>query len=108
MANNNSFVKPSSEPKNEKGAFLKKPDKVGKVTETIGTGANAKDSIVYLTIKWAFISGVVISIFIITNNWIFRVNEKVPDFGTDMIRTWDFIVPIITLALGYAFGKAEK
>lgn len=80
----------------------------GSIAKTIGTGTNAKNSIVYLTIKWAFIVGTVLTIFIVLNNWLFRVNEKVPDFTSDVRLIWEIIIPIITLALGYAFGKSEK
>lgn len=97
----------SKEKKNENSFSLSK-DSHGKITETIGTGNNAKDSIVYLTIKWGFISGVIITFFVIMNTWLFRSDEKVPDFIGDVVSTWGIIVPVITLALGYAFGKSEK
>jgi len=84
------------------------PDTHGKITDTIGTGEVAKDSIIYLVIRWSFISGTVITIFLIINNWLFRENEKVPDLTNDIKVTWSIVIPIITLALGYAFGKSKK
>lgn len=83
-------------------------DETGKITGTIGTGDNAKNSIVYLTIKWAFIAATIISGFVVLNNWFFRENEKVPDFMSDLETVWKIVIPIITLALGYAFGKHEN
>ncbi|WP_296143488.1 hypothetical protein [uncultured Flavobacterium sp.] len=84
------------------------PDTHGKITTTIGTGEVAKDSIIYLVIRWSFISGTVITTLLIINNWLFRQNEKVPDLTNDIKVTWSIIIPIITLALGYAFGKSKK
>jgi hypothetical protein len=82
-------------------------EKEGKITSTIGTGDNAKNSLIYLTIKWAFWGGIVISVFVIVNSWIFRENEKVPDLLSDLVAWWQIILPLITLALGYAFGKND-
>lgn len=84
------------------------PDMHGTITNTIGTGEVAKDSIIYLVIKWSFISGTVITLILVINNWIFRENEKVPDLTNDIKITWSIVIPIITLALGYAFGKSKR
>ncbi|TSJ39141.1 hypothetical protein FO440_15360 [Mucilaginibacter corticis] len=81
-------------------------DIAGKVTETLGTGANAKDSIVYYTIKWAFIAGTIISVCVMINYCVYR--DKVSDFTDDVKKIWEMVVPIITLALGYLFGKSQK
>ncbi|MDB5159491.1 MAG: hypothetical protein JWR50_4198 [Mucilaginibacter sp.] len=83
-------------------------DIAGKITETLGTGSNAKDSIVYYTIKWAFIAGTVISVCVMINYWGFREKEKVPDFTNDIKMVWEIVIPVITLALGYLFGKSQK
>ncbi|WP_125722963.1 hypothetical protein [Flavobacterium ustbae] len=84
------------------------PDLHGSITNTIGTGEVAKDSIIYLVIKWSFISGSFITFLLALNNWCFRENEKVPELTSDIKATWGIIIPIITLALGYAFGKSKK
>ena len=78
-----------------------------KITGTIGRGDDARNSFVYLTIKWAFISGCIITILIVMNHWLFRKEEMVPDFTGDIQLVWDIVVPMITLALGYAFGKSR-
>ena len=83
------------------------PDVHGKITGTIGTGEVAKDSIIYLVIKWSFISATIITILLVINNWAFRENGKVPDLTEDIKITWTIVIPIITLALGYAFGKSK-
>lgn len=81
----------------------------GKISETIGTGDNAKNSIIYLVLKWIFIAATLITIFVIANCWIFRDGEnKVPDLTNDIEVIWGLATPIITLALGYAFGKSER
>ncbi len=80
----------------------------GKVTKTIGTGENAKNSLIYLTLKWAFIIGGILSLFVVINCWLFRENEVVPNIVGDIISLWKILIPIITLALGYAFGRAKN
>lgn len=95
--------------KDKKSSFNEKPISLpGKITGTIGSGEDAKNSLIYLTLKWAFTTGIIISICIVLNYWFFRINDKVPDFVGDIKIAWEIIVPIITLALGYAFGKSHK
>ncbi len=80
---------------------------ISKITETIGRGEDARNSFVYLTIKWSFIAGCVITVLVVINHWFFRKNETIPDFSRDLQLVWDIVVPMITLALGYAFGKSR-
>ncbi|MFT0234998.1 hypothetical protein ACMSFF_26285 [Bacteroides faecis] len=81
----------------------------GQIPQIIGSGEDAKNSIIYLVLKWAFIAAAVISTLVIINNWLFRDCEnKVPDITSDLKVIWEIVTPIITLALGYAFGKSEK
>ena len=94
-------------PKNKSNDKFAKPV-LSSITSIIGRGEDAKNSFVYLTIKWAFIAGCLVTILVVINSWIFRENEKVPDFGHDIELVWDIVVPIITLALGYAFGKSRN
>lgn len=98
------IIVPDEKPKTE---FIKAPLK-GKIADTIGEGENAKDSFVYLTLKWAFISGCIVTAIVAVNHWLFRCDEKVPDFMGDVKVAWDIIIPLITLALGYAFGKSRN
>ena len=80
----------------------------GKITDIVGSGDNARNTFVYLTLKWSFIAGLIITGLVVLNHWCFRLNDKIPDFMGDIKITWGIVVPIITLALGYAFGKSEK
>lgn len=91
----------------EKDGKFTDPD-IGKIPQTIGRGEDAKNSFIYLTLKWSFISGCIITILVVANNWLFRQNEKVPDFVNDIELIWNIIVPVVTLALGYAFGKSRE
>lgn len=85
------------------------PANFSKITGYLGRGKDAQNSLVYLTLKYAFISGIIITILVIINHWKFRTTENtVPDFMGDIKVTWDIVIPLITLALGYAFGKNEK
>jgi hypothetical protein len=79
----------------------------GKITETIGRGEDARNSFVYLTLKWAFGIGSALTILIIANKWFFEKDEKVPNIMGDISMAWEIVVPLITLALGYAFGKSK-
>ena len=84
------------------------PHLPGMITQLLGTGENAKDSLIYLTLKWSFYSGIAITFLVVLNNWCFRNEGKVPNLMEDISLTWEIILPIITLALGYAFGKSER
>ncbi|GEP52723.1 hypothetical protein FNO01nite_33950 [Flavobacterium noncentrifugens] len=87
---------------------LAKNNTGGKITEFIGKGEDAKNTFVYLTITWAFKAGIAITTLIYLNGWLFRQNEKVPDIIGEVSTAWQFIIPLITLALGYAFGKSKS
>lgn len=82
---------------------------LAKIPQILGEGETAKHSIVYLVLKWAFVSGTVITIFVIINYWLFRdCDNKVPAITDDLKVIWEIVTPIITLTLGYEFGKWEK
>lgn len=75
----------------------------GTIQATIGTGDNAKNSIVWMTITWSFfiasaLSGLFFSLAVCYKDFLYLDNIK---------SVWSIFVPIITLALGYAFGKSE-
>jgi len=80
---------------------------IPKITSAIGRGEDARNSLVYITIKYCFISACVITILVVLNHWIFRKEETIPNFVGDIQIVWDIAVPLITLALGYAFGKLK-
>lgn len=93
-------------PSNESKDKFSKPI-LSSITSIIGRGEDARNSFVYLTLKWTFITGCFITFLVVINHWLFRKTEKVPDFTNDIEIVWDIAVPIITLALGYAFGKSR-
>lgn len=78
----------------------------GTISKKIGTGENAKDSIVWVTITWSLIIG-----GLITLGLYLRPTYCSADyFGSlieDIKTTWSIFLPIITLALGYTFGKGR-
>lgn len=80
---------------------------VPNITKTIGRGEDARNSFIYLTITYTFITAVIITILCAINHWCFRKDEKVPNIIEDIQIVWDIAIPLITLALGYAFGKAK-
>ena len=97
----------ASEKKEDKNRLEKGLNSAGKITQTIGRGEDARNSFVYLTLKWSFIVGIVITGIIVINNWFFVTELKVPDIIGDISSTWEIVIPVITLALGYAFGKSK-
>jgi hypothetical protein len=81
----------------------------GKITQTIGSGTDAQYSIICIVLICSFAAIIIISIFVIINYWCFRDTEnKVPNITGDLKVIWEIITPIITLALGYAFGKSPN
>jgi len=108
MSNKYATPEPQKRPRKSQISPDATPHLQGSIAQTIGTGENAKDSIVYLVIKWSFYSGLGITYIVVCNNWFFRKDEKVPDIVGDIESSWAIVIPIITLALGYYFGKITK
>ena len=77
---------------------------VGTIGARIGTGKNAKDSFIWMTITWSFCiaSGLSVLLFI-RSFFIVETSSLI----SSIIDVWGVFVPVITLALGYAFGKGE-
>lgn len=86
-------------------------DKQGTIQNLLGTGQNAKDSIVYLSLMCIFGIGVFITllgfIYFWTYNWS-STDDRTNSF-IDMIKNiWGIFAPLITLVLGYAFGRHKN
>lgn len=77
----------------------------GKIATHIGTGRNAKDSFIWMTITWSFRIATGLSVLIFARSF-FEVGAK-EDLIESLAKIWGAFMPIITLALGYAFGKGE-
>ena len=100
---------------NTSGGIGKKPPKagmassgrpteaLGTLTEKMGTGENAKNSIVWMTITWSFSIATALSLLF------FSLVVCYKDFAyLESIKSvWALFIPLITLALGYAFGKSK-
>lgn len=83
---------------------------LGKISQTIGTGENAKNSIVWMTITWSFCIAAGITFLLFISLWLAYYNKNIPEIAElkkHMINMWSIFTPVITLALGYAFGKNE-
>lgn len=78
-----------------------KIDLPGKISQLIGTGKHARAAIVWETIKWSFFSGVILTALLLLASWIKIISITIED----IIKIWSIFIPIITLALGYFFGK---
>lgn len=85
-------------------------DIAGAVSYTIGTGRHAQDSVVWLTIKWSLSLGFILSVVLIIFMWPCSdsAQSSSPTFPIEDLKTiWSIFVPIVTLALGYMFGKGK-
>jgi len=78
----------------------------GKIALEIGTGDAAKDSFIYLTIKWSFLVGSITTACIFIKSF-FDVGGDSASVVELIQNVWSVFLPIITLALGYAFGKGK-
>lgn len=83
---------------------------LGTISKTIGTGENAKNSIIWMTITWSFViaSGITLALLIFL--FVAYIQNKeywISELTKHMFSVWTIFTPIITLALGYAFGKNE-
>lgn len=83
----------------------------GVIAKQIGTGDNAKDSFVWMTLRACFwIAGLASAgVFIMTAVIISKYGVyEGKEFINSLKDLWSIFTPIITLALGYAFGKRES
>lgn len=84
---------------------------VGKITEQIGTGDNAKNSIIWITIRWSFTIALGITILLLIFLGFAYYNEnnsEISELKKFILSIWAIFTPIITLSLGYAFGRDYK
>ena len=75
----------------------------GKITHLLGTGENAQFSIVYKTISWSFAAAGISSI-IVVSHILYKNNGNVIEA---LKGIWAIFIPVITLSLGYIFGKSR-
>jgi hypothetical protein len=102
----NSLKAPDSEnvsDKSKKANSLSNKEIVGKIGSHIGTGKNAKDSFIWMTITWSFTIASGLSLLFFIRSFFTETSGLI-----DSIKdVWTVFIPVITLALGYAFGKGE-
>ena len=75
----------------------------GTITKQIGSGDHAQNSIVYQTISWSFVAGATLS----TACFAYAAWKGVEDPIRPLKEVWAIFGPLITLALGYMFGKGK-
>jgi len=91
--------------KSDKAVARTSKEIAGKIAGHIGTGRNAKDSFIWMTITWSFYIASGISLLLFARSFcIVAASENLLDSITNI---WNIFIPLITLALGYAFGKGE-
>lgn len=87
-----------------KRSLMGKPTE-GKIAKEIGSGDNANNSFIYITIKWGFIIGIATSAVLAAQDiWLCEPR----DLLETVKGVWSIFMPVITLALGYAFGKGKQ
>ncbi|WP_146115984.1 hypothetical protein [Malikia granosa] len=75
----------------------------GALTQQIGSGEHAQNSIVYSTILWSFIGGGLLS----AASVIIALCKGSASAFDEIKDIWSIFAPLITLALGYIFGKGR-
>ncbi|MCM7619799.1 hypothetical protein [Enterobacter vonholyi] len=83
----------------------------GTIARQIGTGEHARDSFIWMTLKYCFRLGGAFSVFILLAYMYYVVIKNEPekiDIISFLKDVWSIFTPILTLALGYAFGKRER
>ena len=78
----------------------------GKIADTIDSGENAKNSFIWVTIRWSFLIGAITTLAIYLRA-IFCQAELQGNLLEDIKAKWSIFMPVITLALGYSFGKGK-
>lgn len=98
---------PTSQIQERESKFSETPI-AGELVQRIGTGENAKNSIIWMTITWSFIIAGGISLILLIGYYFCSKPSPEPNVVEQLVRIWSIFAPIITLALGYAFGRGEK
>lgn len=93
-------AKPATPRGGASGGFTEMP---GTLTGKMGTGDNAKNSIVWMVITWSFSIASALSLLFFS----LVVCYKDFDYMENIKSVWSIFVPLITLALGYAFGRSK-
>ena len=81
------------------------PDIPGKIAQQIGSGKYAQAAIAWHTVKWCFVTGLILTAL----QFISSVFIEKKGFSIEDVKgLWSIIIPVITLVLGYMFGKGKE
>ena len=83
-----------------------KPAETSAISRTIGSGDDAKNSIVWITIRWSLIIGGLVTLALYLRP-VYCASDYDGSLIEDIKSTWSIFMPVITLALGYIFGKGN-
>jgi hypothetical protein len=89
------------QPKEESRIDLDIP---GKIAAHIGSGRHAQASLAYYAIVYSFLSGLILSLLIYI---MIALLDPKTSFVESVKSIWAIFIPIITLSLGYIFGKKD-
>lgn len=85
--------------------YIPSPNLPGRITSEIGSGDNAKNSILYRVLGGCFCLFLCISLFLFLEKIMDMNFNKNYSFIDSIERFYDKLSPLITLTLGYAFGN---
>lgn len=78
----------------------------GIINKLTGTGENAKNGISALVVIFLFVTGIILTILVCREYWGTQCKE--PISMLDSIKgVWGIVTPLLTLILGYVFGKGK-
>lgn len=82
------------------------------ITSKIGKGEDAKNSIIWTIITWSLAIPTAITFFYFITMWAvysneFNIPEEAALIRMEILKVWGIFIPIITLALGYLYGKSS-
>lgn len=103
---NNKLENSNFDSENESG-IGKFDTKKFNITSLIGSGDDAKNSIAFLSLKWCFISLLVIFIGVSLYSSYKLYIGKEESYLENLLKGTGIITPIITLILGYVFGRSS-
>lgn len=83
------------------------------ITARIGKGEDAKNSIIWTIVTWCLAIPACITFLYFVTMWYVLYLFPNPDVHVGAIREhiskiWGVFIPIITLALGYLYGKSSR
>jgi hypothetical protein len=78
----------------------------GQIARIIGGGENAKNSFIWVTIRWSFLIGGLTTLALCLRP-VYCQAEFQGSLLEDIKSAWAIFMPVITLALGYSFGKGK-